>query len=269
MSDLEDSHPPFDLSAVTARELDPRWRLELVEETTSTNADVAERFRGGEPEGLVLVAEHQTAGRGRLGREWVTPGPHLADGVVPAGARRGAGRALAVAAAADRCRRGRAVRRVAGVRADLKWPNDVLADGLKLGGILLERVEHAGAAAAVVGIGVNCAQSSEELPVPEATSLALVAGQPVDRAALLGALLVELAGRYDEWRSGGDLRGAYLELCGTPGQDVRVAVPGGEVVGRAVDVDTGGRLVVRTEAGEQRLGAGDVVHVRPEAPSSH
>ena len=138
----------------------------------------------------------------------------------------------------------------------------MLADGHKLGGILLERVDHGGAAAAVVGVGINCTQTAEELPVPEATSLAIVTGAPVDRSALLAALVEELAARYDEWRQGADLRAAYLELCVTPGQDVRVAVPGGEVVGRAVDVDEAGRLVVRTEAGEERLGAGDVVHVR-------
>jgi BirA family biotin operon repressor/biotin-[acetyl-CoA-carboxylase] ligase len=111
-------------------------------------------------------------------------------------------------------------------------------------------------------VGINCTQSAEELPVPEATSLAIVTGEPVDRSAVLGALIEELAVRYDEWRDGADLRRAYLELCATPGQAVRVAVPGGEVVGEAVDVDEAGRLVVRTDAGEERLGAGDVVHVR-------
>jgi BirA family biotin operon repressor/biotin-[acetyl-CoA-carboxylase] ligase len=157
-----------------------------------------------------------------------------------------------------------AVHRVAGVQVELKWPNDVLVDGHKLGGILLERVEHEGAAAAVVGIGINCLQSAEELPVPEATSLAIVTGGPVDRLTLLTALIEELSDRYDEWRSGADLRPAYLELCATPGQNVRVAVPGGEVVGQAVDVDDSGRLVVRSESGDEHLGAGDVVYVRPE-----
>jgi len=236
----------------------------VVEETTSTNADVAERFRNGEEEGLVLVAEHQSAGRGRLGREWVSPARSsltvsflLLPGDVPAERWPWLPLLTGLAAAV-------AVRRVTGVEVDLKWPNDVLADGRKLGGILLERVEGPGSAAAVVGIGINCAQSQDELPVPEATSLALVSGGPVDRSALLAALLEELGERYDEWRSGADLRPAYLDLCATRGQEVRVAVPGGEVSGQAVDVDAGGRLVVRTEAGEEHLGAGDVVHVRPQ-----
>jgi BirA family biotin operon repressor/biotin-[acetyl-CoA-carboxylase] ligase len=259
MTDPSGSRPPIDAGTAS------RWPVEVVEETTSTNADVVERFRSGAREGLVLVAEHQTAGRGRLGRTWVTqPRSSLTVSflLVPEGvpADRWPWLPLltGVAAAA-------AVRRVTGVEVDLKWPNDVLADGRKLGGILLERVESGGDAAAVVGIGINCSQSAEELPVPEATSLALVTGAPVDRSALLAALVEELGARYDEWLAGADLRPAYLELCRTPGQEVRVAVPGGEVRGEAVDVDEGGRLVVRTQAGEEHLGAGDVVHVRPAA----
>jgi BirA family biotin operon repressor/biotin-[acetyl-CoA-carboxylase] ligase len=259
MSDHEDSRPPLEVPGTTAR-----WRVEVVDETASTNADVAERFRSGEGAGLVLAAEHQTAGRGRLGREWVTQ-PRSSVTVsfllVPEGvpAERWPWLPLltGVAAAA-------AVRRTTGVEVGLKWPNDVLAEDHKLGGILLERVEHDGASAAVVGIGINCHQTDDELPVPEATSLAIVTGGPVDRSALLGALVEELEARYDAWASGGDLRAAYLELCTTPGQQVKVAVPGGEVVGEAVDVDEAGRLVVRTADGEERLGAGDVVYVRPE-----
>jgi BirA family biotin operon repressor/biotin-[acetyl-CoA-carboxylase] ligase len=157
-----------------------------------------------------------------------------------------------------------AVRRITGVQVSLKWPNDVLADNHKLGGILLERVEQDAKAAAVVGIGINVSQTDDQLPVPEATSLEIVTGEPVDHSALLTALVEELEARYDDWLAGTDVRSAYLELCTTPGQQVKVAVPGGEVVGEAVDIDEAGRLVVRTAEGEERLGAGDVVYVRPE-----
>jgi BirA family biotin operon repressor/biotin-[acetyl-CoA-carboxylase] ligase len=259
MSDHEDNRPPQDVTSAPGR-----WRVEVVHETASTNADVAERFRSGEPEGLVLAAEHQTAGRGRLGREWVTPARSsltvsflLVPEGVPAERWPWLPLLTGVAAAA-------AVRRVTGVQVSLKWPNDVLADDHKLGGILLERVEQDAKAAAVVGIGINVSQTDDQLPVPEATSLEIVTGEPVDHSALLTALVEELEARYDDWLAGTDLRSAYLELCTTPGQQVKVAVPGGEVVGEAVDVDEAGRLVVRTAEGEERLGAGDVVYVRPE-----
>ena len=244
---------------VVLMDFDQRWRVEAVAETSSTNADVAERFRGGEAEGLVLVAEHQTSGRGRLGREWVAPPGSslivsflLTPDVPP---ERWPWLPLLTGLAAAE-----AVRRVTGVEAGLKWPNDVLVDGQKLAGILLERVD----AAAVVGIGINVSQTREELPVPEATSLALVADAPVDRWALLRALGEELARRYDELRAGEDqrLRLRYRSQCVTVGKQVRVTVPGGEVTGEAVDIDAGGRLVVRTATGEERLAAGDVVHVR-------
>ena len=247
-----------------------RWRVEVVESSGSTNADVAQRYADGEAEGLVLVAEHQSAGRGRLGREWVSPARSAltvsfllvpAAGVPP---ERWGWLPLATGLAAAA-----AVRRSAGVQVGLKWPNDVLAeDGRKLGGILLERVERDGTPAAVIGIGLNCTQTQDELPVPEATSLALAgAAGEVDRAALLAVLVEELDGQLARWADGEDLRAAYVGQCTTLGREVRVTVPGGEVVGRAVDVDADGQLVVRTDAGEQHLGAGDVVHVRPTGAS--
>ena len=244
-----------------------QWRVETVEETGSTNADVAARFHAGEEAGLVLVAEHQTAGRGRLGRSWDSPpGASLVLSAL-----------LAPDAAPERwpwlpLTTGMAVAktlgRVAGVTADLKWPNDVLIEGLKVCGILVERVEVSTGstdgrrAAAVVGIGINVSQTREELPVPGATSLALASGSPADRDELLTALLLELQQDLEVWESGGEVRQRYLSQCVTIGQQVNVAVPGGEVRGEAVDIDEGGRLVVHTADGEQHLGAGDVVHVR-------
>lgn len=260
MTEHEDTRPSLDLTAVAPS---GRWRVEVVDHTDSTNADVAERFRQGESEGLVLVAEHQTHGRGRLGREWVTP-PRASLTVsfllLPeVAAERWPWLSLTAGVAATS-----AVRRALGLQVELKWPNDVLHEGLKLGGILLERVERGGVAGAVVGIGLNCSQTPEELPVPEATSLALASGAPVDRSALLAALLEELGTWYDAWRAGEDVRSAYLGMCATVGQQVHVSVPGAEVSGEAVDVDGAGRLVVRTSEGEERLGVGDVVHVRPQ-----
>jgi BirA family biotin operon repressor/biotin-[acetyl-CoA-carboxylase] ligase len=149
----------------------------------------------------------------------------------------------------------------------LKWPNDLLAPGGgKLAGILVERVD---AALAVVGIGINVRQTSVELPVEAATSLALVTGRAVDRGELLVAVLGELASRLDAWRAPGDLgaglRSAYVERSATVGTAVRVHLPGDELLeGVAVDVDVEGRLVVRPNDGgaDRAVAAGDVVHVR-------
>ncbi len=275
MSDHEGSRPPVDAASVRAGD---RWRVEVVETSGSTNADVAARFAAGEREGLVLAAEEQTAGRGRLGREWVAPPRSsltVSFLVVPPAdldPSRWSWLPLLTGLAAAA-----AVRRVTGVEVGLKWPNDVLAaqegdqggdqegeqGGLKLGGILLERVEREGSAAAVVGVGLNCTQEVDELPVPQATSLTLAGARDLDRSALLAGLADELGERLDAWARGDDLRPAYVEQCVTLGRQVRVSVPGGDVVGEAVDIDPEGRLVVRTADGEEHLGAGDVVHVRP------
>lgn len=261
------SRPPLDRAALAAAS---GWRFEVLEESPSTNAEVAARFRAGEPPGLALAAEHQTAGRGRLGRTWVTPArsaltvSFLLD---PAGvpvARWPWLPLLAGVAVAGAVRRS-APDAAAGVA--LKWPNDVLCDDRKLAGILLERVEAGARAAAVVGVGLNVSQAAGELPVETATSLAL-AGAEVDRTGLLLALADELASRAEAWTAAGGepdgVRAPYLGLCSTVGRRVRVQLPGQELLqGEAVDVDGDGRLVVRTDGRERRIGAGDVVHVRP------
>ncbi|QNN54830.1 biotin--[acetyl-CoA-carboxylase] ligase [Nocardioides mesophilus] len=268
--------PPLDrslLAAATAAAPGSRWRVEVVAESPSTNAEVAARARAGEPEGLVLVAEHQTAGRGRLDRTWVTPARSaLTCSVLLAPAEVPAARwpwlplltGLAVV---------EAVRRTTGLEAALKWPNDVLVGDAKVAGILVERVERdAGGAAAVVGVGLNVSLRSAELPVPTATSLATALGAEVDRTRLLVHLLDTLGEQYDAWRrSAGDaadgLRPAYLSACDTVGRRVRVDLPTGErLEGRAAGVDADGRLQVTTAAGPRVLGAGDVVHVRRTEP---
>ncbi|WP_030485022.1 biotin--[acetyl-CoA-carboxylase] ligase [Nocardioides aequoreus] len=255
MTSSADSRPPI---APLTHE---GWEVEVVPESASTNAELAERFRAGAGERLALAAQHQTAGRGRLGRDWVvTPGSSLTVSFLlepDVEARRWTWLPLLTGVATAR-----AVTAATGLGARLKWPNDVLVDDAKVGGILLERVEREGHAAAVVGVGLNVLQTREELPVETATSLAL-AGVAADRTTLLAALLRELDTAYDAWLRGEDLRAAYLGLCSTLGRAVRVTVPGGVVEGEAVDVDADGRIVVRTAAGEEHLGAGDVVHVRP------
>jgi BirA family transcriptional regulator, biotin operon repressor / biotin---[acetyl-CoA-carboxylase] ligase len=246
----------------------PRWDVVLLPESPSTNAEVARRARAGAGEGLVVVADHQTAGRGRLDRTWVTPArAALTFSVVLApdvAAARWPWLPLLTGVAVVE-----GVRRSLGTACSLKWPNDVLADGLKVAGILVERVETDHGPVAVVGVGLNVSQTPAELPVETATALAVAAGTEPDRAALLGHLLAALGDGYDAWRSAeGDpsaLRSTYLQVCSTVGSQVRVQLPGGGTLeGTATGVDPEGRLEVVDAVGRRTvLGAGDVVHVRP------
>jgi BirA family transcriptional regulator, biotin operon repressor / biotin---[acetyl-CoA-carboxylase] ligase len=251
------------------------WRdVEVVESTGSTNADLLARALRGEPEGTVLVTEHQQAGRGRMGRTWTTP-PRAAltfsllvrPAEVPP-ARRGWLPLLTGVAVVE------AITSVTGVPANLKWPNDVLASTGKLVGILAE----AAADAIVVGVGVNVSTEASELPergpgALPATSL-LLAGAPaatLDRGPLLLAILTAVERWYLAWRAGnGDpeasgLRKRYTELSGTIGRHVRAELPGGQALcGPAVGVDADGRLLVGSSSGTGTVpvAAADVVHVR-------
>jgi BirA family biotin operon repressor/biotin-[acetyl-CoA-carboxylase] ligase len=247
------------------------WTVRRVERTGSTNADVAAAARDGAAEGLALVADHQAAGRGRLGRVWETPPgaaltvSFLLRPVEVAAARWPLLTLLAGVAVVD------ALQEVApGVRAALKWPNDVVVGGAKLAGILAERIDTPAGPAAVVGIGLNLRQRAGADLVAGATSLVALGATDPDRDAVLGVLAERLGRRYVAWRAAGgpdsdaDLMLAYRRRCDTLGRAVRAELPGGtSVQGRAVDVDSTGRLVIGTRAGSTTaVSAGDVVHLR-------
>lgn len=234
----------------------------MVEETPSTNALVADRARAGEPEGLVVVAEHQTAGRGRLDRVWETPpGTGLTFSVLlrpdlPVTAWTWipllTGFALH-AALADRI-----------PEVMLKWPNDVLVGEQKISGILVERVETDDGPAAVIGIGLNVNQSEQELPSETATSLRVELGETFDRGDLLIQVLGSLRALQPLLEQPDVLRAAYVDVCSTVGRTVDVHLPGGDVVrGEVLDLDPHGALVLSTGDGTFTAHAGDVVHVRP------
>ncbi len=262
--------PPLDAAALNARLTRPGglWReIRVTGETGSTNADLLAEARAGAAEGLVLVAETQTAGRGRLDRSWSSP-PRAAltfsvllrPGAVAPSARAWLPLLTGMAVAA-------ALRAEAGITAGLKWPNDVLVADRKIAGILAE----AHGDAIVAGAGLNVTLTQAELPVPTATSLLLENAACLDRERLLAAVLTELASRYTAWAAGPDaaepggaaLRAEYLRWCVTLGREVRVELPGGTLLtGMATDVDSTGRLAVRTGSGTTLVGAGDVVHVR-------
>ncbi|WP_460836056.1 biotin--[acetyl-CoA-carboxylase] ligase [Nocardioides hungaricus] len=257
--------PPLDATALAA--LAPDLVVEVHEMATSTNAVAAERARAGAPDGLVVVAEHQTAARGRLDRTWETP-PRAAAllsmvlrPTVPAADWPWlpllTGHTVA-----------KALRASGYAAAGVKWPNDVLIGDRKVAGILVERIETPDGPAAVVGIGLNVSLTVDELPVPTGTSLAIESGSEPDRTAVLVELLRSLREACDAWQAGGadavrHLRASYAAGCVTVGRDVRVELPGGDVLlGRATGIDPSGRLVVLGSGGETAVGAGDVVHVR-------
>jgi BirA family transcriptional regulator, biotin operon repressor / biotin---[acetyl-CoA-carboxylase] ligase len=266
--------PSLDPAALRAAVIRPGglWRsVEVTPVTGSTNADLLARAAAGEPEGAVLVAEQQNAGRGRLGRVWVSP-PRAAltfsvllrPALVPR-ARLGWLPLLAGVAVAA------AVRDVAEVDAQLKWPNDVLVGQAKLAGILAE----AAGDAVVVGIGVNVSTEPAEFPPPgpgalPATSLLMQGSPGLDRTRLLAGILAGLERSYLTWsqflgdpeRSG--LRAEYTRWCATLGRRVRVELPGGRALdGLAAGVDADGRLLVSVPPdADLPVAAGDIVHLR-------
>jgi BirA family biotin operon repressor/biotin-[acetyl-CoA-carboxylase] ligase len=251
---------------------DLRW----VAETGSTNADLLVAAGAGEPDGVVLVADHQTAGRGRLGRTWTAPpGASLLFSVLlrPAldpGELHLLTSALGLAAVDALGAVG-----VGAGSVGLKWPNDLVAGTpageRKLAGILAESAVEAGAVTAVViGMGLNVAWAGRAPADLAAIAVALDdLGVAADREALLVAVLrafeVRLAAAAGSDPSGrAGLLADHRARCVTLGRDVRVELPSGAVAGRAIDVDDAGRLVVLPGDGGEpvAVAAGDVVHVR-------
>jgi BirA family biotin operon repressor/biotin-[acetyl-CoA-carboxylase] ligase len=243
------------------------WRsIDVVAETGSTNADLLARVIAGEDiGGAVLLAENQTAGRGRNGRSW-SAAPHaqviLSVGVDSTGVATGAWGWLPLCAGIAVVD---AVLAVTGVRTGLKWPNDVLARAegppRKLAGILSEvAAPHP---AIILGIGLNVTLGADEVGDPIAVSLQDLGASEVDRTALVSRLLRELAVRTGQWRDGYPLVDDYRQRSLTIGSRVRAILPGGdEVTGDATDVDDQGRLLIDTGLETVTVSAGDVLHVR-------
>ncbi len=241
-------------------------RFEAIDESASTNAalralssDVA-----AWPHLSVLLTENQTAGRGRLDRSWVTPaGSALAISVLlrdlpPSPELMGwipliAGVAMSQAVAAQLPEHEVAV----------KWPNDVVVDGRKISGILAEST----GTAVIVGAGVNTAMTEQQLPVPTATSFAVL-DERADADLLVATyvrrlddLVSSLAAWGDAARSG--VYDAVSAQCASLGREVDVSLPDGTALhGTALRLEPDGRLCVRSDGIEHLIAAGDVVHAR-------
>lgn len=247
--------------------------LYLFDETLSTNSAAAKLARDGAPHGTLVVAEHQTAGRGRLGRQWHSPAagnlycslllrelptPNRVSWIPLVAA-------VAVASAIDQ---------VTGLRTALKWPNDMLVAERKIGGILCESTGlGTSAAVLVVGIGLNVNANRDELPDdirPFATTMAAEAGQFFSRAELIGRLLAEFEPRYERLLSPESTMtlDEYRARCSTLGQLVRAEVGQGQWVrGRATAIADDGSLELmpddRATTSPISVRAGDIVHLRP------
>ncbi len=255
----------------------------------STNRYLLDEARAGAPEGVVAVADHQTAGRGRLGRRWeAPPGTNLLLSVLlrpelAVGQRHLATTAVALAAV-DAIETGV----MAGVSGSggpfpvsgigIKWPNDlVAADGRKVAGVLAEADTASAtpdsAAPVVVGIGINVnwPATDDELPTElrgVAVSLRQLRGAEVDREALLGAVLAALGPRVAALSSlsgRSQLAEDFRSRCTTVGETVRVDLPDESFVGMAASVTDDGHLVVDVHGTMRTVVAGDVVHLRPGA----
>jgi BirA family biotin operon repressor/biotin-[acetyl-CoA-carboxylase] ligase len=245
--------------------------LEYVPVIGSTNDRARELLVEADGDGAVVVADEQTAGRGRRGRTWQSPpgrNLYLSVALVPALAavdawRLGLATALAVAGACETV-----------TRVDLKWPNDVVAvaDGRKVGGLLVETmVESDRLRGAVLGIGINVNWRRSEMPDDlreRATSLADLHGASVDREELLGRLLDTLEIEVAAVEAGTSPLARYRARCSTLGATVEVQTADGMVTGRALDLDSSGALVVEDGDGCRHVVlGGEVTRVRPAVPA--
>jgi len=238
--------------------LEAPFEIEYHDAIDSTNDRARELAADGAAD-VVVVADEQTGGRGRLDRGWASPSGGIWLSIVVKPSLPPAHAPILTLAAAVATAK---AAREAGVEAGIKWPNDVLAaaDERKLAGILTEMEGEAGRANwVVVGVGVNANVDAEAVP-DGATSLAEQRGEPVERRVFVQRLLEAFDDlRHDpetvlpEWRA----------LSLTLGRQVRVDTPEGEVVGEAVDVAFPGELVLRTEEGRTTVNVGDCDHLRP------
>jgi BirA family biotin operon repressor/biotin-[acetyl-CoA-carboxylase] ligase len=254
---------PLDELRINSALRDGYWRVSVVDVTGSTQDDLVMEVRNGNSKnGVVLVAEFQSSGRGRLDRIFhapersallfsffVRPLRDSADwGWLPLLA----GQAV-VSAIETRCKLGRAIK--------LKWPNDILIDEKKVAGILSERVDAPDGAGVVIGIGINVDLSEDELPVTTATSLYLQGCTEPNREDLLVAVLQNFSEHLQRWESKDrKLLPEYKIASATIGQWVQIVSPGGMIrESMAVGIDPSGALIL---ANDDHVTVGDIVHLR-------
>lgn len=239
-------------------------QIRVLPQTTSTNDEATQASRAGAEDGLVVFAESQTAGRGRLGRAWHSAaGKGLWFSVLlrPSFAPSDCTRLTVTAATAL----ARAIRATTGLTTQIKWPNDLLIDGRKIAGILMElsaEVDHIHHV--VIGIGMDVNQTVSEFPSAIkgiATSLKIAGGKTVNRAELAVAVMQELDADYHRVQSGRfkDVADEWAAQCDTLGREVNIQIGAHRHTGRAEALDESGALLLRTPHGRiERITGGDV-----------
>lgn len=240
-------------------------RIHYLASVDSTNSALRALAEAGEPEGSVVLADGQTAGRGRAGRPWFSPpglGLWLSVLLRPGRPPREMG-ALSIVTAVSVAS---AVRESCGVDARVKWPNDVVAGGRKLGGILMESLQGAAGSIErmVVGVGLNVNLEPHDLPpdvAPSAVSLRMLLDRPVSRLDVLRAVLSRFDADWQLFEADGlrSFRSRWLGLSTTLGRRIEVAQGTGTVRGVAVGLSQAGALIVETdEGGRREIWHGDV-----------
>lgn len=247
---------PLD-QAVIESKISQYWRVSVVELTGSTQIDMAARISSNSARpGDVIVAEYQSAGRGRLGRTFSAPAtsallfslyiepnrPQSEWGFLTLLC----GLSVATALRSQDPR----------VEVRVKWPNDLIIAELKVGGLIAQA--HGGGV--IIGVGINVGLGSDELPVEHATSLSIHHHAVLDRNVLLGSILSQLESSLARWENGEDLSDEYRALSSTIGNHVKVEFPGGAIEeSQALDILPTGELLLRSGT---RVSVGDVIHLR-------
>ncbi len=240
-------------------------QIVCLDSVDSTNERAKLLCQQGAEEGTIVIADEQTGGRGRLGRRWHSErGKNLTFSlVITPDLQPGEAGILSLAAALAVAE---AVAEATGLRAECKWPNDVLLGGKKCCGILSEAVVVADRAAAVVlGIGLNVNQTSFPPAIGQsATSMMLAAGKPFDRVAVLAAVLAHLETLYSHVRSGETktILQRWASACPMAGKTIAVDTGKRRITGTVVSFDRDGGMIVRSEGRDNKVFAGDVTIIQ-------
>jgi BirA family transcriptional regulator, biotin operon repressor / biotin---[acetyl-CoA-carboxylase] ligase len=248
--------PPLN-PALISEKISRYWRVSVVEVTGSTQDDLSQSVKkDATRSGTLLIANFQSSGRGRLDRTFSAPPssaltlsfyltPHLDRAEWSFLPLLTGLSAISSLKNLD-----------AGLRVSLKWPNDLLVNGRKLGGILVEATSDG----VVIGIGVNVAMAQDQLPTKDATSLLLEDFACLDRNLIAVELLNVFHDLYERWQAGEDMRHLYRENCETLGMTIRVELPNAPpATGKATDISRTGELIMESGL---RVSVGDVVHLR-------